>query len=95
MGKQGTNKGKKFSDEWRKKISEGNKGKILSEKQKDMLRKLRLGTSAPNRKITFEQAQQIREEYKTGETTKKKLSEKYKISEDSINKIINNKSYLK
>ncbi|HEY5267790.1 MAG TPA: hypothetical protein VII94_01495 [Candidatus Saccharimonadales bacterium] len=54
-----------------------------------------LGQIAPNRKLTFETAEMIREEYKVGSITQKQLGVKYGLSQDCIFKIIKYRTYTK
>ena len=49
----------------------------------------------PKRKITQEQAGEIRQLYSSGTITQTKLAEMYGISRQIINNIVNNKSYAK
>lgn len=95
FGKPGTNKGKKFSDEWRQKIAIANTGKTPTPETLIKLSESHKGKIAPNRKLTFEQAEEIRELYKLGEMDQHQLSEKYGISQACINSIISYKTYKK
>lgn len=90
-----TNGGKKFSKEWKDKISKAKQGKIFSEEHKENLSESHKGNIAPNRKLTFEIANNIREEYSSGGITQKQLGIKYKLSQDCIFNIIKMKTYLK
>ena len=47
-----------------------------------------------NRRLTMEQAREIREKYSTGDYNTVQLSEEYDVSIPVINKIIKNKSYI-
>lgn len=95
LGKPGTNKGRKFNKEWREKISKALTGKKVSEKTKKKLSESHIGHIAPNRKLTFEIAEEIRKEYGQGNVTQKQLAKKYCVSQDSIFNIIKNKTYKK
>lgn|SRR5574337_161218 len=90
-----TNGGKKFSEEWKAKISEGKTGVAFSEEHRENLSNSHKGQIAPNRKLTFEQAEEIRAEYKTGLVTQKQLGKKYSLSQDCIFHIVNGHSYTK
>jgi len=48
---------------------------------------------APMRKLTLEQANEIRRKYELGKVTMKQLGISYKVHESSIHLIINNKTY--
>jgi group I intron endonuclease len=88
-----TNGGKKFSEEWKAKISASNKGREFSEEHKKNLSESQLGHVAPNRKLTFDQAEEIRKEYATGLITQKQLGKKYSLTQDCIFKIVTGKTY--
>lgn len=90
-----TNGGKKFSAEWKAKIAAAKKGKSFSEEHKKNLSESHLGQVAPNRKLTFDQAEEIRKEYATGLVTQKQLGKKYSLSQDCIFHIVNGHSYTK
>lgn len=53
------------------------------------------GKTPANAKLTFEIAEQIREEYKLGNTSSIKLAKKYNVVKCTILKIIHNKYYTK
>lgn len=95
VGKIGTNTGKKFSDEHKKKMSISHKGKEFSKQHIDNLSESHKGNVASNRKVTFEIAESIREEYKSGKITQKQLGVKYGLSQDCIFKIIKMRTYIK
>lgn len=90
-----TNGGKKFSEEWKARMSAAKKGKSFSKEHKQNLSESHRGNIPPNRKLTFEQAEEIRNEYLTGMFTQKQLGNKYSVSQDSIFKIVNGKIYTK
>lgn len=90
-----TNGGKKFSEEWKAKMSIAKKGKSFSEEHKENLSKSHKGHTAPNRKLTFEQAEAIRKEYESDSYTQKQLGVKYGLTQDCIFKIVNRITYLK
>jgi DNA invertase Pin-like site-specific DNA recombinase len=48
-----------------------------------------------NNKLTFEQAEDIRRLYASGEVSQDKLARLYKISQATIYNIVNNKTYVK
>jgi len=95
MGKPGTNKGRKFSDEWREKIAEANTGKHPTSETLIKLSESHKAKIASNRKLTFEQAQQIREDYKLGKKDQYQLSIEYYISQPCINNILLGETYKK
>tara|TARA_R110002072_G_scaffold78289_2_gene181592 strand:- start:882 stop:1085 length:204 start_codon:yes stop_codon:yes gene_type:complete len=65
-------------------------GKI---KRKD--RKDRRGGGYAKRKFTFEQAEEIRNLYKTGQYTQEYLAEVCEVSQPIINQILTHKTYTK
>jgi len=93
LGKIGTNLGKKFSDEHRKRISGSLTGRVLSEEHKKKLSESHQGQIPVNRKLTFEQAEQIRREYESGSYTQKQLGLKYGLSQDCIFNIVHRYTY--
>lgn len=90
-----TNGGKKFSEEWKAKISEGKTGVAFTEEHRENLSNSHNGQIVPNRKLTFDKAKEIRSEYKTGLVTQKQLGKKYGLSQDCILHIVNGHSYTK
>ena len=62
-------------------------------KRKD--RKDRRGGGYSKRKFTYEQAEKIRELYKTGEYTQEYLAEVCEVSQPIINQILTYKTYTK
>ena len=58
-------------------------------------RKDRRGGGYSKRKFTFEEAEMIREEYKTGTFTQEQLAQKYGVSQPLMNQILNKKTYKK
>lgn len=54
-----------------------------------------MGHIAPNRKMTFEIAEEIRKEYEAGGVSQKELGKKYGISQNCIFHIIKRKTYSK
>lgn len=88
-----TNSGKKFSEEWKAKMSEARKGIVFTDEHKKNLSESHLGHVAPNRKLTFEQAKEIRKEYATGLFTQKQLGKKYSLSQNCIFHIVNGITY--
>lgn len=89
-----TNGGKKFSEEWKAKISASNKGREFSEEHRENLSNSHKGNIAPNRKLTIEQVREIRAEYKTGQFTQKELGKRYSLSQATVHDIVNNLTYL-
>lgn len=90
-----TNGGKKFSEEWKLNMSEARKGIIFSDEHKENLSKSHKGHTAPNRKLTFEQAEEIRKEYENSSFTQKQLGIKYGLSQDCIFHIVHNHTYVR
>lgn len=90
-----TNGGKKFSEEWKANISKGKLGVEFTKEHRENLSKSHMGHTAPNRKLTFAKAEEIRSEYKTGLITQKQLGIKYGLTQDCIFKIVNGKTYTK
>ena len=58
-------------------------------------RKDRRGGGYSKRKFTYEEAQMIRQEYKTGVFTQQQLAKKYGVSQPLMNYILNKKTYKK
>ena len=58
-------------------------------------RKDRRGGGYAKRKFTFEEAEMIREEYKTGVFTQNQLAIKYQVSQPLMNQILTKKTYKK
>tara|TARA_R110002051_G_scaffold9906_2_gene37761 strand:- start:460 stop:660 length:201 start_codon:yes stop_codon:yes gene_type:complete len=58
-------------------------------------RKDRRGGGYAKRKFTFEEAEMIREEYKTGVFTQEQLAQKYSVSQPLMNQILTKKTYIK
>lgn len=95
MGKAGTNTGKTFSEEWKNKISKANIGRKLSAETIKKQSESHLGKIPPNRKLTFEQAEEIRCIYNTTKISQKELGKEFGLSQATINNIINNVTYKK
>jgi group I intron endonuclease len=95
MGKPGTNTGKTFSDEWKKKISEAHIGKKCSPETIERLSKLRVGKAPVNRKLTFEIAEIIREEFNTNHPTIISLAKKYNVSDTTMLSLLRGETYKK
>jgi len=100
-GKNNHNYGKKPSEETRQRHSDANKGKIRSEESRkrysEARRKFR-GTpndSGIKRKITPEQAIEIREKYATKNYKQIELAEEYKVTQGTIHDVINYKNAYK
>lgn len=81
MGKPGTNKGKKFSEEWKKKISIANTNNPAM-----------IGRIPVNRKLTMDQAREIRKRYSEGEAIRK-LCLAFNMSKSTLSKIVKGLSY--
>ena len=58
-------------------------------------RKDRRGGGYAKRKFTYEEAEKVRADYKTGEFTQHQLASTYRVSQSIINKILSFKTYLK
>ena len=95
IGKKGTNIGKIFTKEHKEKMSQSHMGKFFSDQHIQNLSESHKGKIAPNRKITYQIAEQIREEYKTKDISQKELGKKYNLSQDSIFNIVNYNTYTK
>lgn len=89
-----SNKGRNLSKQTKRKMSESKKGKTISVQHKKNISESNKCKISEKRILTFEQAQEIREEYKLGNITQKELGKKYKIHESNINNIIHNKTYI-
>jgi len=94
MGKPGTNKGKKFSEQWRKNISKSLTGFKHSEETRKNMSMAHIGNIAPNRKLNFDIAEEIRLKYRNG-LTQKQLSIEYGVSQDTIFNIVHFYTYKK
>lgn len=90
-----TNGGKKFSEDWKANISAAKKGQQFTDEHKQNLSESHLGNVPSNRKLTFEQAEEIRKAYSAGLFTQKQLGKKYGLSQDRIFHIVNGHSYTK
>lgn len=95
-------KGKPKSEEHRQKISaakigENNPmyGKKLSEETKQKMSAASKGKPSEKRKLTFEQAEEIRQRYKNEKITYDKLAQEYGVVRSVIWSIINNETYTK
>jgi len=53
------------------------------------------GGGYARRKFTFDEAEQIREEYRTGQYTQHQLAIRYKVSQPLIAQILTYKTYIK
>lgn len=97
-----THKGKTMSVESKKKISDGLSGekhqffgkKFSNEHKLNIVKSRKLSTPSQY-KLSFEQAEEIRELYSTGEYTLNKLGNLYGVAFTTISKIINNHRYKK
>jgi len=53
------------------------------------------GGGYAKRKFTYEEAEKVRSDYKTGKYTQHQLASLYKVSQSIINKILRFKTYVK
>jgi group I intron endonuclease len=85
------------SEKTREKIAEGNRGKFVSQESRDKMSISRIGLQSgekhPRAVLTNLLAEQIRQEYKTGQVTQKFLANKYSISKTTVAEIIRNEIY--
>lgn len=80
------------TQETKDKISKSHTGKVLSDEHREkVIKTLKPGNG---RKLTFDQAVEIRNLYKTGKYSQNQLGEMYGITRIVISRIINNKSYI-
>jgi group I intron endonuclease len=86
FGKKGTNLGKKFSPEHIEKIRIANTNKKHTEETKLKMSLKRMGVPPSNKKLTFEQAQEIR----NSNLKVKELAEMYNVSSATISSIRRN-----
>lgn len=93
IGSKGTNLGKKFSDEWKTNISQSLIGRKFSEESLKKLSESHMGKSAPNRKLTKDQAGEIRELYRSGNYSQKTLGQMFSIKQATVYSILHNKTY--
>lgn len=93
IGSKGTNLGKKFSDQWKKNISKSLIGRKFSEESLKKLSESHIGKSAPNRKLTKDQAGEIRELYRSGDYSQKTLGQMFNITQATVYSILHNKTY--
>ena len=82
----------KFSEETKKKMSENTKGKHISPKTE--FDGTMCGEKHPESKLTLNDVNLIREEYKTTNISQRKLAKKYNVSQRQIYRIVNNKSWV-
>ncbi len=85
-----TNQGKKFDDEWKKNLSAGQRGR--KRKNSENLSKANKNNLPTNRKLTFDQAEEIRIKYKNG-VKYCDLAKIYNMAESSLRNIIELKTY--
>ena len=85
--------GKKLSKEHRQKISAAKQN--ISQETRQKMSAAKKGKPSEKRKLTFEQAQEIRHRYKTEKITYHKLALEYGVSNVTISNIIKNKTYTK
>jgi len=84
--------GFKHNSESKAKMSKSKKGKKLTAEHKAKMS--RPGESSGNSKLTWEKVTEIRESYKTKKYTMINLAEKYSVVATTIEKIINNKTWV-
>ena len=58
-------------------------------------RKDRRGGGYAKRKFTYEEAEKVRADYKTGEFAQHQLASTYRVSQSIMNKILRFKTYVK
>lgn len=95
MGKAGTNNGKTFSEETKRKMSEAMTGKKASDETRKKLSESHAGQIPVNRKLTMEIAEEIRYTYSTTKISQKALGLQYGLSQPTVNDILKNKTYKK
>lgn len=83
--------GENPSKETRKKISEGNKGKILTKKTKQLIGSSKQGEKSNHSILTEKDVRKIVKEYTTTNITQEELGKKYGVSGQYISKIIQGK----
>jgi group I intron endonuclease len=93
MGKAGTNTGKIFNDEWKKKLSISNRGQKRTEETIKKLSESHLGQIAPNRKLTFDQVMELRIVYNNTKVSQKALGKRYGISQATVYDIVHYITY--
>lgn len=96
--------GKKLSEETRKKMSESRKGLKRSEETKRKMSQSssgekngmygRTGEKNPASKLTWEIVEEIRNLYKEGNTSIRKLSKKYGVSNITIENVIKHRTWV-
>lgn len=69
------------------------KGKQFTEEHKQNLSESHLGQTAPNKKLTLEQAREMRLLYNNKKFTQKELGIKYGLSQPTINDIVRHLTY--
>lgn len=89
-----SNKGRKLTDAQRIAQSIRQIGKILPQSQIDnMIKSAKRGEKSPRAKLTNEQAQDMRNLYKTGNYKIKELAKIFNVGATSASYILNNKTY--
>jgi len=86
--------GKTHTAATKSKISKANKGRIQTPEQLKINSEANKGEKNRSAKINKKIAEQIRDEYKTGNTSSIKLATKYNISKRMILNIIHNKNWI-
>jgi group I intron endonuclease len=93
MGKSGTNLGRVFSQEWKDKLSDSNSGQMRNDEVKKTLSNSHMGQIAVNRKLDFDQAEEIRKAKLIDGKTLKWITDNYGISSGTISSIIRQETY--
>jgi group I intron endonuclease len=93
MGKPGTNLGRAFSQEWKDKLSDSNSGQMRNDEVKKTLSNSHTGQIAVNRKLDFDQAEEIRKAKFVDGKTLKWIMENYEISGGTIGAILKQITY--
>ena len=89
-------RGRVFSEEWKRKISENRKNIKPSKETIEKFKKIpkKKGEESNRAKFTWKQAREIRECYYNSEVTYKQLAEKYRVSVSGIQNVIKNRSFV-
>ena len=91
------NKGRKLTEEHKRKIGEANKGKIRSEESRKNMSEVHKGICVgelnPISKLTWNDVSKIRYEYNFNDQSIDYLAQEYKVSKSNIGLIIRNKTW--
>jgi plasmid maintenance system antidote protein VapI len=93
-GEKSPNFGRHFSEETKQKLSESHKGHFTSEETKEKMSVCHRGEKCYKAKLTWDQVNEIREKYSTGNYSQRQLAKEYKIAQPTIEHIINNKTWF-